>query len=81
MLLIGAAIWTVIIKKAETINDLMVGKASSPTPLGIVVSMGNGVYLAWAAFACLIASVLPYMIRYVTNAQQKPRRILSNLHT
>ncbi|KAF9817496.1 hypothetical protein IEO21_03347 [Rhodonia placenta] len=74
MLLIGAAIWTVIIKKAETINDLMVGKASSPTPLGIVVSMGNGVYLAWAAFACLIASVLPYMIRIYCFTRPAPKK-------
>ncbi|OSX67830.1 carbohydrate-binding module family 43 protein [Postia placenta MAD-698-R-SB12] len=74
MLLIGAAIWTVIIKKAETINDLMVGKASSPTPLGIVVSMGNGVYLAWAAFACLIASVLPYMIRINCFTRPAPKK-------
>ena len=64
MLLIGATIWTVIIKKAESINGFMVGNASDPAPLGITVSMGNAVYLAWAGFVTLLASVLPYMIRY-----------------
>ncbi|KAI0728561.1 actin cortical patch SUR7/pH-response regulator pali [Fomitopsis betulina] len=66
MLLIGATIWTVIIKKAESINGFMVGNASDPTPLGITVSMGNAVYLAWAAFVTLLASILPYMISCCT---------------
>lgn len=66
MLLIGATIWTVIINKAESINGFMVGNASDPAPLGITVSMGNGVYLAWAGFVTLLASILPYMIRYIS---------------
>ena len=66
MLLIGATIWTVIIKKAESINGFMVGNASDPAPLGITVSKGNGVYLAWAGFVTLLASILPYMIRYIS---------------
>ncbi|CCM01614.1 uncharacterized protein FIBRA_03675 [Fibroporia radiculosa] len=69
MLLIGATIWTVIIKKTELLNNVMIGQASAPVPLGITVTMGNGVYLAWAAFACLIVSILPYMIRYVSSKQ------------
>ncbi|TFK57646.1 hypothetical protein OE88DRAFT_1671778 [Heliocybe sulcata] len=60
-LLVGAAIWTAIVHRAASINDLVVGSSSAPTPLGINVSIGNGIYLAWAAFACLFVSILPYM--------------------
>lgn len=73
MLLIGATIWTVIIKKAESINGFMVGNASDPAPLGITVSMGNAVYLAWAGFVTLLASILPYMIRCDAHAIEWPR--------
>ncbi|KAI0961173.1 hypothetical protein AcV7_000344 [Taiwanofungus camphoratus] len=66
MLLIGATIWTVVIKKAESINNIIVGPAVSPVPLGITVSMGNAIYLAWAAFVTLIVSVMPYMISCCT---------------
>ena len=62
-LLIGATIWTVIIKKAEGINNFVVGSASSPTPLGITVSTGDALFLLWASWACLLVSCLPYMIR------------------
>ena len=65
MLLIGATIWTVIIKKAQSINDLMVGPEGAPVPLGVEVSIGNALLLAWGAFACLIISIIPYMIRCV----------------
>jgi hypothetical protein len=33
-------------------------------PLGVHVQAGPGLYLLWAAFAALFASVVPYMIRY-----------------
>ncbi|EMD41639.1 hypothetical protein CERSUDRAFT_110215 [Gelatoporia subvermispora B] len=67
MLLIGAAIWTAIIKKTESsINGLLVGPSGSPVPLGITVSTGNALFLLWASFACLIVSVLPYMISCCT---------------
>lgn len=62
-LLIGAVIWTVIVKKAEDINDYFI-PTTPPVSLGVEVSVGNGILLAWAAFACLIASVVPYMIRF-----------------
>ncbi|KAL0950717.1 hypothetical protein HGRIS_007493 [Hohenbuehelia grisea] len=64
MLLIAAAIWTVIIKKAEGINDFVIG--SNDAPLGIVVSGGIGLSLLWAAFACLLVSCIPYMIACCT---------------
>ena len=63
-LLIGATIWTVIIRKAESVNELMVGPEGSPVPLGIVVSTGSAIYLVWASWACILISILPYMIRY-----------------
>jgi len=62
-ILIGAAIWTSIVKKCESVNtqDIASGVLS-----GIVVSYGNGIYLTWAAFACLAASIAPYMISCCT---------------
>ncbi|TFK76746.1 hypothetical protein BDN72DRAFT_753554 [Pluteus cervinus] len=63
-LLIGASIWTVIINKAASVNNFIVGQAGNPSPVGIEVSVGNGVFLTWAAFACLMISIVPYMVRY-----------------
>lgn len=64
LLLIGAVIWTVIVKKAQDINTFTVNVPNaSPVPLGITVDVGNGILLAWAAWACLVASIIPYMIR------------------
>ncbi|KAI0768590.1 Glucanosyltransferase-domain-containing protein [Trametes elegans] len=57
-LLIGATIWTVMIKKAESINDFVVGPASAPVPLGITVTTGNAIFLLWAAWACLLVLML-----------------------
>ncbi|CAL1696336.1 unnamed protein product [Somion occarium] len=66
MLLIGATIWTVIIKKSQSVNDLFLGPAEAPVPLGIEVTIGDALYLAWGAFGCLIASIIPYMISCCT---------------
>jgi hypothetical protein len=32
-------------------------------PVGIVVDVGTGLYLMWAACVCMILSVIPYSIR------------------
>ncbi|KAI6031982.1 actin cortical patch SUR7/pH-response regulator pali [Pisolithus microcarpus] len=61
--LIGAAIWTSLVKKAESINTLQI---SSGVLDGMSMSYGSGVYLSWAAFACLTASIVPYMISCCT---------------
>lgn len=68
LLLIGASIWTVIIQRSAAINDLVVHTANEnqTMPLGIVVSVGPGLFLTWAAFACLVVSVVPYMISCCT---------------
>ena len=63
MLLIGATIWTVIIKKTQGVNGIVVGQPGNMAPLGVDVTIGNGLYLAWAGFGTLIASIIPYMIR------------------
>jgi len=66
-LLIGAAIWTALIKKAETINsNAFLPPHSAPIPLGLVVSTGEGLYLLWAAFACTFASAVPYLLSTCT---------------
>jgi hypothetical protein len=64
LLLIGAAIWTVLIKKTAAINHFYIDPNN--VPLGIVVTTGQGLYLIWAAFVLLLVSVVPYMIRYVS---------------
>jgi len=66
-LLVGVVIWTVIISKAQSINHAMVQFQSDQfVALGIIVSTGNGLWLFWAAFVCLLLSVLPYMISCCT---------------
>ncbi|KAI8995412.1 Glucanosyltransferase-domain-containing protein [Trametes punicea] len=73
-LLIGATIWTVMIKKAQSVNDFVVGNPSAvgdvskSFPLGITVSTGDALFLLWAAWACLLVSILPYMIRSISRA-------------
>ena len=61
--LAGSAVWTVLIKRAGDVNSWIVRPAQ--VPLGIEVSTGIGLYLAWAAFGCLVTSIIPYSIRYV----------------
>jgi len=63
-LLIGAAMWTAMVSKSKDINSLIIG--SQHLPLGITVSTGPGIYMLWAAFATMLASVLPYMISCCT---------------
>lgn len=65
LLLVGAALWTVIIKKVEAVNTMEVLLNGSSVPLGIEVSVGIGLYLLWAAFAVLAVSIVPYMLRCV----------------
>lgn len=78
MLLIGATIWTVIIKKAQSVNDITVGQTGSPVSLGVDVTIGSGLYLAWAGFATLLASIIPYMITQVLhNYPPLPHRLLT----
>jgi len=62
--LAGSALWTTLIKRAEDINTWTVRPVQ--VPLGIEVSTGIGLYLSWAAFACLATSVIPYMISCCT---------------
>jgi hypothetical protein len=64
--LTGSAIWTVIIQKSHSVENILVGPPNGRVPVGIVVSTGPGLYLAWASFACLVVSIVPYMIRYGT---------------
>jgi hypothetical protein len=65
-ILVGAAIWTSIVKKCEGINTLDIAKINGGVLSGIIVSYGNGIYLVWAAFACLAAATVPYMVSCCT---------------
>ncbi|KAG2368765.1 actin cortical patch SUR7/pH-response regulator pali [Suillus spraguei] len=65
-ILIGAAIWTSIVKKCEGVNTLELTQLNGGVLSGIIVSYGNGIYLAWAAFACLAAATVPYMVSCCT---------------
>lgn len=64
-LLIGAAIWTAVVYKAQSVNRL-VTRRDSTIPLGFNVSVGSTLYLLWAAFACMLGSIIPYMISCCT---------------
>jgi hypothetical protein len=68
MLLIGAAIWTSALKRAESINSFELTLLSNNTsiPLGFTVSPGPGLYLVWASFAALLVSTVPYMLSCCT---------------
>ncbi|KAJ7655208.1 hypothetical protein DFH06DRAFT_1092394 [Mycena polygramma] len=63
-ILIGASIWTVMIKKTQSVNSLTVG--TGDVPLGIEVSVGTALYMIWASFVTLLASVIPYMVSCCT---------------
>ncbi|KAJ7225917.1 hypothetical protein GGX14DRAFT_422991 [Mycena pura] len=63
-ILIGAGIWTAMIKKIESVNSILI--SSAPVPVGIEVSTGSGLFLIWAAFASLFVSIVPYMISCCT---------------
>ncbi|KAG1866384.1 hypothetical protein C8R48DRAFT_633435 [Suillus tomentosus] len=65
-ILIGAAIWTSIVKKCEGINTLDLVPLNGGVVSGMIVSYGNGIYLTWAAFACLAAATVPYMVSCCT---------------
>jgi hypothetical protein len=64
-ILIGASIWTVMIHKAQSVNGVMIGNRTNPIFVGIKASTGDALYMIWAAFVCLLVSVVPYMVRYV----------------
>lgn len=61
LLLIGASLWTVMIKKSQAINTAV--NPLSQVKIGIIVTEGNGLFILWAAFVCLFVSVIPYMLR------------------
>ena len=68
LLLIGCTVYTVAVKKSQIINDFTIQSQSTgeDTPLGLVVSVGEGIYLIWAAFVLTFVSVIPYMLRCVS---------------
>lgn len=57
-ILIGAAIWTSLVKKTESINTMQIAQGVTS---GMSISYGSGIYISWAAFACLLVAVVPYM--------------------
>lgn len=65
-ILVGAAIWTSIVKKCEGVNTWEISQLNGGIISGIIVSYGSGIYLAWAAFACLAAATVPYMVSCCT---------------
>jgi hypothetical protein len=71
-LLIGASIWSASIHKSQAINavPLKFPNSNAQVAIGISVSAGNGLYLAWAAFALMFCSVFPYVMKWVTFLQK-----------
>lgn len=68
-LLIGASIWSASINRSQSINSLRLEfpNSNNQVAIGIIVSAGNGLYIAWAAFVLMFCSVLPYMIKWVAS--------------
>jgi len=64
LVLAGSAIWEAIIKKANDDNPSKVQPAQ--LPLGIKVSPGGGLLLAWIASGFLVASSIPLAIESVS---------------
>jgi hypothetical protein len=64
LLLIGASLWTVVIKKSQVIN--MAVNPNNQQLLRITVTEGSGLFITWAAFVVLLASVIPYFISCCT---------------
>jgi hypothetical protein len=66
-LILTAALWTVAVNKAKSINGLSVESTpgSVAVSVGIVVSAGEGISMAWAAAALMTFSIIPYMITQV----------------
>lgn len=65
MLLIAAAMWTAMVNMSKDINQFIIAGPSN-LPLGIQVTTGPGIYILWASFAMIFASILPYMISCCT---------------
>ncbi|KAF9519787.1 hypothetical protein BS47DRAFT_1287895 [Hydnum rufescens UP504] len=61
MTLIGASVWTALIKRSQSINSYQV----YTVPLGIKVSYGIALWLIWAAFITMLLSIMPYFLRWV----------------
>jgi hypothetical protein len=62
LLLMSAAIWTAMVHMSKGVNGFVIQSQSS-APLGILVYSGPGIGILWAAFICMFASIVPYLIR------------------
>jgi len=63
-LLAASILWETVIRQAKSINDARSG--SNNIPVGITLQQGNAPYMLWAAFALLVASIIPYGISCCT---------------
>lgn len=64
-LLSGAAVWTAIIKNVQGLNHIAITLENTSVQLSLQLAAGRGLFLTWAAFACLSISIVPYMMMYV----------------
>ncbi|EIN13394.1 hypothetical protein PUNSTDRAFT_94437 [Punctularia strigosozonata HHB-11173 SS5] len=68
LLLVAAAIWTAALASARSVNALHLTRpdAAPAIALGIHLDAGNGLFILWAAFATLFASLGPYLVSCCT---------------
>ena len=66
LLLIASSTYTILIKKCEAINYVLltITDTNQKIPVGVVVDGGIAIYLMWASCACMILSVVPYFTTY-----------------
>jgi len=66
MILVSASIWTVLVNKSAAVNNIIIQSPGTEILVGIELSAGSGLFITWAAFACLFVSVVPYMVSCCT---------------
>ncbi|KAH6906473.1 hypothetical protein BKA70DRAFT_409482 [Coprinopsis sp. MPI-PUGE-AT-0042] len=64
-LLLGGALWTVALKRAQSINSASIDEIAA-RGVGIKVSGGAGLAMVWAAYGMMMVAFVPYLISCCT---------------
>ncbi|KAH6901172.1 hypothetical protein BKA70DRAFT_705794 [Coprinopsis sp. MPI-PUGE-AT-0042] len=64
-LLLGGALWTVALKRAQSINSASIAEIAAEG-VGIKVSAGSGLAMVWATYGLMMVACVPYLISCCT---------------